>query len=94
MSFFYSYALTTNSRQEGLKSLAQTPVSLVLDDGMILWLCYDDKLCEYKFFLDQNTFNDSRPVRTLPRGLTKKTVPPVCRSTVEEVYDEAYMCVL
>ena len=78
--------------EEGTKYLAIKPIAISLHEGLLIWLCYE-KNDGIVFKLDKRATIYATNVKNLPRGLTKKQVPPICRSSVDEIIEEGYMSV-
>ena len=72
--------------------LSEEPISFTIKKGLILYLLYDSSQSKpaFRFLTDMRTFKKSIDVKSLPKALTKRMVPPLCRSHISEIYDESY----
>ena len=75
--------------------MSKQPVGVTLNDGILIWLEYEITEDRERLVLrlDKRPQIYAEDVQNLPRGPTKKMVPEICRSTVDEIMEESYKSV-
>ena len=77
------------------KYLSVTPVTISLNDGLVIWLEYQisDSKERLVFKLDKRAKIHAVDIESLPKAPTRKTVPEICRSTTDQIMEESYKSV-
>ena len=76
--------------EKGVLYLSENPVSISLQNGAIVWLTCRMKLAmpAYQFAVDNRSKIEAVPVESLPKEITRKLVPDVCKSrNMESITD-------
>ena len=83
--------------EDGMRYLDIDPISITITGGVIILLKCDSKGPDgrgnFRFFVDMRPLVKAVPVEKLPKALTRRMIPPICRSKVQETYSENYMSV-
>ena len=81
-----------------MRYLRDDPISITLTGGQNVWLKYDEdsplNKGKFQFLVDMRPLVKAIPVEKLPKSITRRMVPEICRSKVQETYSENYMSVL
>ena len=69
----------------------------MLSGGLVVYLSCDEKGPDgrgnFKFSVDMRPLVKAVPVEKLPKGMTRRMVPDICRSNIRETYSENYLSV-
>ena len=97
MQFNQRYRPRRTKQEEGIKYLTDEPISINILGGVIVWLKCDsegpDGRGNFKFEVDMRPLVKAIPVEKLPKEMTRKMVPEICRSKIHETYSENYTSV-
>ena len=80
-----------------MRYLEKDPISITLFGGVVVYLSCDeegpDGKGNFRFHVDMRPLVKAVPVEKLPKGLTRRMIPDICRSKIHETYSENYMSV-
>ena len=80
-----------------MRYLQDEPISLTISKGVVVYLSCDemgpDGKGNFRFDIDMRPLVKAVPVEKLPRGLTRRMIPEICRSKTSETYSDNYMSV-
>ena len=83
--------------EEGMNYLTHDPVQIMIAGGVIVWIKCDSKGPDgegsFNFYVDMRALVKAIPVEKLPKAMTRKMIPDICRSKIQETYSNNYMSV-
>ena len=81
-----------------MRYLEKDPISITITGGVVVYLTSDQKGKDgkgnFRFYVDMRPLVMAVPVEDLPKGITRRNIPDICRSKIQETYSENYMSVL
>ena len=69
-----------------MRYLEKDPISITIAGGVVVYLTSDQKGLDGKgnfhFFVDMRPLVMAVPVEDLPKGMTRRNIPDICRSRI------------
>ena len=74
--------------EEGMRYLQYDPISLTVTKGIVVYLSCDeigpDGKGNFRFHVDMRPLVKAVPIENLPKAITRRTIPEICRSKMYE----------
>ena len=75
-----------------MRYLTDVSMTIPIKDGInVIVRCNQEG--KYEFLIDMRALVYAMPVQDLPKSMTRRMIPEICRSRIHETYTENYMSV-